>query len=675
MSKFLLSFCCLLRQKELFNELNMTKNYFQQAALILIERKYYVVKMRFFFRHGKMKNQLQPLHTQTLYIIHDNIEIINPGDTAMYSIADNAPLYKFQIDDPYEGSRRKKVIHHAGFIKLKSSDRIGKNDVLIYTSSSDSQYVSGSVRNETEDDGAYGDNEEDEFDEDQKFERGKMRDSLTFARNVNNIFEQKMGYYTASMASITPSSSEYDYTYIKALHTPKPLTIFHENEGNENLLSTVMLPDSCLTTVSRFMIHSKQQDQFYRYSTEDDDDDLQSSDEKGKREVKSDANEKPKGAYYYEDKQYLNSKGFLSHFINLFQQSFATELGVSDEALKNATWRGSAVHCDPWEIIPAISCPWPREANEWIYRRREIRIDPITNLPFQWPSLEMIEKITNFGCHVIPQGFTPKLGSNPQRELEWKIIFPEAERFLESRLTLPQIKIYMITKALIKAFVEPSIERGVNMFTAEHIRSHLFWQCEYNYTAWTEDLLGEGLIKFLNSLLQCIKIHRLPDYFIPKRNLLENIPEKFLVDFHKKIYRIIENPVPYVMIAIRNLKYQRDFYPKLKCKRLYSRLFVDDPSKILNPHQQINLNDLPTPSQSDEEENNDISLGTIAYYEQKERRSRRKRARCVRFALDDHYVTAYSRKKEIESNGRKVSIESIDTKVKVKKILLMVEGC
>ncbi|KAL7027030.1 hypothetical protein ACKWTF_005266 [Chironomus riparius] len=618
-------------------------------------------RVKYVEKHGKMKNQLQPLHTQALYIIHDNIEILNPGDTTMYAIADDAPIYKFQIENPYESARRKKVIHHAGYIKLKSSDKITKNDFVIYNSSSDSQYVSGSIKNETEDDGTYGDNEEDEFDEDQKLENVKMRNSLNYARNVNNIFEQKMGYYTASMNSITPSSSEYDYTYIKALNTPKPLNIVYEDESTIKPLSTVMLPDSCVTTVSRFMIHSRQQDQFYRNSTEDED--IHSSDEKLQHDRKTDASEHPKESFYYEDKQYLNSRGFLTHFIHLFRQTLANELGISEEVLKNATWKGSSVYCDPWEIIPAISSPWPREANEWIYRRREIRIDPITNLPYQWPSLEMIEKITNFGCYVIPQGFAPKVGSNPQRELEWKIVFPEAEKFLESRLTFAQIKIYMITKALIKAFIEPGIERGVNMFTAEHIRSHLFWQCEHNYTAWSEDLLGEGLLKFLSSLLQCIKTHRLPDYFIPKRNLLETIPEKILVDLHKKIYRIIENPVPYVLIAIRNLRYQRNFYPKLKCKRLYSRLLIDDPSKMLYPSQEMTINDYVPDQHSEEDENDGISLATIPYFDQKERKSRKKRTRCVRFVLDDKYVAAYSKKKEIEEKGRKVSIESIDTKV------------
>lgn len=593
---------------------------------------------------------MQPLQTQTLYIVHDNIEITNPGDTSVYSTLSDAPVYKLQIDDPYEGTRKKKVLHHFGYIKLKSSEKITKNDVLSYNLSSDSQYVSGSMKND-------GDDEEDDEEIPEGFLRYKFRDSIKFAKNNNVIYDRKTEYYTASTVSTnstSPASSEYDYTYIKALHTHQPLSILRQSALLANPLSTVMLPDTCISNVSRFMINNRKQEKFYNagYSTDDEQQDDEQSDYSGNKDN-----------YYYEDKQYLNSKEFLSYFINSFQQTLAKELGISQETLKNATWKGSAVYCAPWEIIPAISCPWPKEANEWIFRQRESRADPLTKQLIQWPSLEMINKITNFGCHVIPQGYAPKLGTNPQRELEWKIVFPEAERYLESRLTPTQSKVYLMTKTLLKTFVEPNLERGVNMFTTEHIRSHLFWQCEHNYTAWPEDHLGETLIRFLTSLLHCIKVHRLPDYFMPKRNLLENIPEKLLVDLHKRIYRIIESPVPFAMIAVRNLRYQRDFYPKLKYKRLYSRLIIDDPSKILNPKVEVDLDSLVHAPSDDEEK--EAPLGSIAYFDRKERRSRRRRTRCVRFALDENYVAAYSRRKEVEKDLRRVSVESIDTKVKV----------
>lgn len=543
-------------------------------------------------------------------------------------------------------------------MKLKSSEKITKNDVLSNNLSSDSQYVSESIKNEEDDD-----NENCDVIIPAGFMRNKFRDSMRYARNVNSSMSDYTTtgkpLSTTSTNSTSPPSSEYDYTYITALHTHQPLNMMRQSVLMKNPLSTVMLPDTCISNVSRFMINSRKQEQFYStgYSTDSESEGKMYDDEQS--EYYGDN----KDHYYYEDKQYLNSKEFLSYFINSFQQTLARDLDISKETLQNATSMGSAVYCAPWEIIPAISCPWPREANEWIYRDRSAINDESDIEKCQWPTLEMINKITNFGCHVIPQGYAPKVGTNPQRELEWKIIFPEAERYLESRLTNAQAKVFMITKALIKTFVEPNLERGFNMFTTEHIRAHLFWQCEINQGVWSEDSLGETLMRFLGSLLQAIKIHRLPDYFLPKRNLLENIPEKILVDIHKKIYRIVESPLPYVMITIRNLRYQRDFYPKLKYKRLYSRLIVADPKKILNPQEEINLDALVhAPSDDDEKE---APLGSIAYFDRKERRSRRRRTKCVRFALDENYSTIYVKKREMANYVRRCSMESIDTKVKV----------
>lgn len=559
----------------------------------------------------------------------------------MYSVVTHAPLYKLQIDNPYEGTRKKKILHHVGFVKLKTSEKVSKNEVINYAPSSDSQYISESLKNEDE-------SEENDVIADGFF-RNTLRDSIRYQKSTETpIYERN--YYTSSVSSSTsPGSSEYDYTYITALHTHQPLRMLKQKSVP---LSTVMLPEKCITSVSRFMVNSKKQESFYGTVYNSDEESDHGNDEQSDFDSSS-------NNFHYEDKQYLNSKEFLCHFISLFQETLAEGLGISQETLHNATWKGSSVYCAPWEIIPALSCSWPTEANEWIFRQRESRIDPVTKQMVQWPTLDMINRITNLGCHVIPMGFAPKTGTNPQRDLEWKIVFPEAERYLESRLTAAQAKVYIITKALFKAFVEPSSENGINMFTSEHLRSHLFWQCEHNYVAWPEDRLGETILKFLCSLLHCIKIHRLPDYFMPKRNLMENIPEKVLVDLHKKIFRIVECPVPYLMIVLRNLRYQRDFYPKLKCKRLYARLISTTQTINEETASKVDINE---PS---DDENAEYALGSIGLYDRSERRSKRRKKRCVRFAIDEHYVAAYSRRKETgKIQHRKMSTESIDTKVR-----------
>lgn len=593
------------------------------------------------------------MHTKTMYIIHDNIEITNPGESSVYSILSDAPMYKFQIDDPYEGGRKKRSMQHIGFVKLRSLEKISRNDVISYDCSSDSQYVSDLVRNETEDTK----NEEEFEDENESvnptnFIRNKLRDSLTKFNRKEPIYEQRSEYSDygnpSSIYSLTPSSSEYDYAYIRELNTHKPLNMMKPNNNLESV-STVMLPDTCVSNVSRFLVNNKSEEKFYSngYSTDDDTEGANS-------ELYFEQSTKT-----FQDKQYLNSKEFLQYFIATFQQTLAPALKISSDELEKATWKGASVYCAPWEILPAISCPWPREANEWIYRQRDVHENPITKQKFQWPTPNMISKVINFGCYLIPQGYAPKTGSNPQRELEWKIMFPEAERFLEGRLTSTQAKLYLISQALVKTFIEP---HSCNMFTTDHIRSHLFWQCEMNYAAWPEDYLGETLISFLNSLLHCLKAHKLPNYFLPKQNLFENIPAKYLVDVHKRIYRIVENPVTHILTAVRNLAQSEDFYPKLKYKDLYLRLVVDDPQKIIAPSKKRRA---PVPTmtksvESDEDEKLEPALGSIAYFDRKERRSRKRRGRQVRFSLDEKYGIINRRQ---STRTRRASVESVDTQV------------
>uniref|UniRef100_A0A182S963 Mab-21 domain-containing protein n=1 Tax=Anopheles maculatus TaxID=74869 RepID=A0A182S963_9DIPT len=182
---------------------------------------------------------------------------------------------------------------------------------------------------------------------------------------------------------------------------------------------------------------------------------------------------------------------------------------------------------------------------------------------------------------------------------------------------------------------------------------------ETNYAAWPEDYLGEALLRFLNALLDRIKTHTLPDYFLPSRNLFENVPERVLVELHKRIFRITENPVMHMLIALRNLKLpsaRLTFYPKIRIKRLYSYLVIDNPLKIVNPMLRDEDENLAA-EDSDENDANEreIAVGSMAYYNQQEVESRRKRTRIVRFLVAEQL-----KKERAVQPERRQSVESID---------------
>ncbi|XP_058443630.1 uncharacterized protein LOC131425620 isoform X2 [Malaya genurostris] len=635
-------------------------------------------RVKFLPKHGIRKNELQPLHSQTCYVIHDNIEISNPGETSVYSILTDAPIYKLEIEDGLEeklnsaGKRRRAYCHH-GYIKLKSTeyikpnnpsplDEINENGASVYGDepnglskqqrSKQNRKNSSTSESDTLD-------EEDEVDDEEedvpvvRFGKLNYRDSvankpLKTANGSIYGMNLRLLIPSTSTSSTSPPSSEYDYAYITAINTHQPLSIM-KGMCEEHPVSTTVLPDYCVTTVNC----PTELNQGY-YSDAESDADKLGYLAKGGLAVKSNPVE-----YITEQRQYLNSKGFLAYFINLFQNTLAQELGIATEDLDRATWKGAVIYSGCWEIIPAILCPWPREAVEWIHRKREVKVNPLNKQKFQWPTPPMIQKVKSFGCHVIPSGYAPKQGNNRYRQLEWKIVFPEAERYLDSCLTNTQTKIYMLTKLLFKTFVDPAFTSGVSMFGNEHLRAHLFWQCESNYAAWPEDYLGEALMRFLNALLDRIKTHKLPDYFLPSRNLFENIPEKVLVELHKRIFRITENPVMHILVALRNMKLPGGnvtFYPKIRIKRLYSVLIIENPLKIINPLIGDDSENLAAEDSADDDGyEKEVAVGSMAYFNQQEVESRKQRTRIVRFMEKEKKKQD---QKTIEE--RRVSVDSID---------------
>nr|XP_019564859.2 uncharacterized protein LOC109432963 [Aedes albopictus] len=629
-------------------------------------------RVKFLAKHGPQKNALQSLHTQTCYVIHENIEISNPGETSVYSILTDAPVYKLELEDGFDekiGGKRKNANAHHGYVKLKSVEYIKPNnpsplDVIdranaaIYGESSGLNRNVTKQRNEKSSSTSESDTmDEEDDDEDEvndvpivNFGKLKFRDSIAIKMpklaNGGGIYgTNSLLNPSTSTSSTSPPSSEYDYAYITAINTHQPLSVM-KSVNDDQPLSTTVLPDYCVTTINC----SSELNQGY-YSDDESDADKLLYLAKNGLPMKSAPTE-----YITERKQYLNSKGFLAYFINLFQDTLAYDLGIKRENLDNATWKGAIIYCDQWEIVPAIVCPWPREASEWIQRKREVKINPLTKQKFQWPTAPMIQKVKSFGCHVIPTGYAPKVGTNRHRQLEWKIVFPEAERYLESCLTNTHVKIYMLTKLLLKTFVDPALVTNMNMFGNEHLRAHLFWQCESNYAAWPEDYVGEALLRFLNGLLDRIKTHKLPDYFLPSRNLFENIPERVLVELHKRIFRITENPVMHLMIALRNMKLlggQTTFYPKLKIKRIYSVLIIDNPLKIVNPRFRDENENLAAEDSATEDQEKEVAVGSIAYFNKQEVESRKQRTRIVRFMEAE--------KKKIEQQDeRRASTDSID---------------
>lgn len=558
------------------------------------------------------------LFNHKLYIVHDNVEIVNEAnDNMTYSSMSYQPSYRLEFDKEYK--------RRSGYVRLRFCDhvQITNPDIVEEVMSSDkndSTETSNSTTSQT------------------------MSSLLYRSEDVKVIKDR--GIYNSSQGSM---SSEYDYTYMASFSEHRPLMAARSRSGSNNgritdpLIASI-IPEECITQIKRMITVS-------------------TVDQEEGASLPSD-NLEYKFQYMEQRGQYLNSKMFMNHFKRIFRDQISENLEIGTDQLMYATWKGASIYCpvqgncgktvNHYEIIPAIACPWPSESIDWFQEKRVQAA--FANGPKTWMTEEMIGRIFDLNCHAIPIGYVSKntqRSNNFHRSLEWKITFPDAERYLESRLTDCQLKVYVLAKILYKTYIEPlnipmsskaakkstmtmslpdlsaaGIGEGgpedtrshFNFITDEHLRAHLFMQCELNAIKWSELNLGGNLMEFLRSFLQCVKKKNLPDFFLPKRNLFEHVPENIITRLHENIFRILENPVMFVMKALKNVRFVRGFYPKINIKRLYSILTIAEPLGLVNPslYAEEKRHDSEGDNEEVAEKDSDLkyALGSMAEYHQ-----------------------------------------------------------
>lgn len=285
---------------------------------------------------------------------------------------------------------------------------------------------------------------------------------------------------------------------------------------------------------------------------------------------------------------YMSCIEFMRHFFNLFKDQLGQPLNFDKEDLDTSKVEGSVIYCDKimpsnnsrlyrfdsYEVTPAIWLQWPEYAQEWLDRPRST-----------WPTYNDISKVKDFGCHVVPEGFVPKKGSNAYHELEWQLVFPAAERYLETCMTHSQFQVYLIALLLHKSFIRPVFDTMYGL-TTSHIRNKMFWLIEEDDrpSKWPDNRTGECLIKLLKSLYRCLSQNEpiMWDYFIRDKNVFQRVPPDHLLHTQKQLKRIIENPIMYVFHAMENIRYSEKFFPRLDYEMLLKILTMDTLA-LINP--------------------------------------------------------------------------------------------
>jgi len=204
---------------------------------------------------------------------------------------------------------------------------------------------------------------------------------------------------------------------------------------------------------------------------------------------------------------------------------------------------------------------WPEPAMEWLVRPRI----------GSWPSPDLVQEIVESGCHIAPVGrgkrehepqATSDYFKNPgdqdgvvhfnvsgnkattasiMDETEWRLSFSVAENRLGQSVTPVQRHIMVLLKMIKKMYFS---EVGVSTYLLKNL---IFWEVEkQDESFWSENNSAKCLLHMLDVLEKCLEEGFLPQYIMPKSNLLKD-------EDPKKLARAV--------VLIREVR--RDLLPKL----------------------------------------------------------------------------------------------------------------
>ncbi|XP_044753391.1 uncharacterized protein LOC123312890 [Coccinella septempunctata] len=493
--------------------------------------------VRFLSEDGK---KYERLAHQTVYVVNENIEVKDRTDKTFYTNID-VPGCVVEIEE--------------------------EEDDLIFTDGRNQSYV----RKKKEP--RYG------FLKLRVIENSSKMDRENFAERSLSVDSK-----TAESSESSEEQSD-EYSTITAFKTPVSLHIVRTSETERR----DTLPDTCFSKRKRWLTLANEEEE-EDYDQEDDEEDLEDSDDYDDEEEEENQR---RNSELYEDVTYLSSKGFMEYFQNnIFPNVTGKILGFSDKALETAKAVPGSILCDkevpdekiPFRVVPAVAIDWPMQATEYLYRKdRRTIIDQKYGVVYRWPTREMVQELVTLKCVAIPKGFVMKKGENENSDIEWEIHFPKATRYLEVRMTHPQVRCYVFLLALYKTYIEKVTT--FHGLLIEHIRTHMFWECETDSRNWPEHRMGRKLLKVIEDLNDGLSRSKIRHYFIRKKNCFEDIPSKYLQFAQKAFHDVLQFPVTHFIKALKNLKYAHsDFYPTPDLNRLQQ--ILADEHKMRTPQRQ-----------------------------------------------------------------------------------------
>ena len=223
-------------------------------------------------------------------------------------------------------------------------------------------------------------------------------------------------------------------------------------------------------------------------------------------------------------KYYWNCRKFQFHKVKKLQCLYANKnsefLNVVLEQPGNPK-RGPAVkyNFENSDQVPCFWCPqWPKEAQDWRYRRRE----------YGWPTPVNIHDVVQNGCHVV----IAKHPSCKDDDHQYRLSFSAAEVILlQSWTPVQQIVYHMLRFFAKRELINKNCPKEDEVLCTYHFKTLMLWSCEeMSPKWWNSSFVIEICCNLLEKLARWLKEKRCRNYFIPQANLFHKGMNKKLVD-------------------------------------------------------------------------------------------------------------------------------------------------
>jgi hypothetical protein len=202
--------------------------------------------------------------------------------------------------------------------------------------------------------------------------------------------------------------------------------------------------------------------------------------------------------------------GELYIFSTLFRSAFSQYCVTFSPVYQSSVPHGPCVSFSqgPQEFDYAFcfaSQHWPTLAAPWIERCRQKG----------WPSDNVLHDIIQSGCHVVP------IGSEHDREDEWRISFSQAEQKLVYAMNHPQFLCYGLLKIFLKEVINFRKENPI--LCSYFMKTVLFWVIQDDVSMpWTPDNLLSVFWTCFKSLIYWVSRGECPNFFIPQNNMFRD---------------------------------------------------------------------------------------------------------------------------------------------------------